>query len=223
MEKIFTDKLQVSAVQQALIKWYRTHHRELPWRETGDAYSIWISEIMLQQTQVETVKAYYHRFLEQLPTVHHLASAEPGQVMKLWEGLGYYSRARHLHAAAKIVSERHNGILPDSYEDLTALPGIGRYTAGAILSIAYGQSVPVLDGNVMRILTRIYHITDCIDRSATQTLLWRVAELHLNAVDPSEINQAMMELCVDLQAAISFLSLLPSAEMLWGQCPEPSD
>lgn len=149
---------------------------------------------MLQQTQVNTVVDYYLRFGQAFPTVHHLARAKPGAVMKMWEGLGYYSRARHMHAAAKIIVDVYDGRIPDSYSDLIALPGIGRYTAGAILSMAYGQSIPVLDGNIMRILTRLYHITECIDIASTQASLWHLAEQHLQQVNPSAMNQAMMEL-----------------------------
>jgi len=140
---------------QALLLWYQQNKRDLPWRHTSDPYRIWISEIMLQQTRVEAVKPYYARFLEAAPDVAALASLPEEKLMKLWEGLGYYSRARNLQKAARVVVEQYGGEIPRTYEELLKLPGIGEYTAGAVASIAYGLRVPAVDGNVLRVLARV--------------------------------------------------------------------
>ena len=140
---------------QALLLWYQQNKRDLPWRHTSDPYRIWISEIMLQQTRVEAVKPYYARFLEAAPDAGSLAELPEEKLMKLWEGLGYYSRARNLPKAARVVVEDHGGVMPRTYEELLKLPGIGEYTAGAIASIAYGIRVPAIDGNVLRVLARV--------------------------------------------------------------------
>ncbi len=140
---------------QALLLWYQQNKRDLPWRHTSDPYRIWISEIMLQQTRVEAVKPYYARFLEAAPDVKSLAELPEEKLMKLWEGLGYYSRARNLQKAARVVVENYGGVMPVTYEELLKLPGIGEYTAGAIASIAYGIRVPAIDGNVLRVLARV--------------------------------------------------------------------
>ena len=140
---------------QALLLWYQQNKRDLPWRHTSDPYRIWISEIMLQQTRVEAVKPYYARFLEAAPNVKALAALPEEKLMKLWEGLGYYSRARNLQKAACVVVEEYDGMMPTTYEELLKLPGIGEYTAGAIASIAYGLRVPAVDGNVLRVLARV--------------------------------------------------------------------
>ena len=151
-----TDK---TGFADALLRWHETHARDLPWRGEADPYRIWLSEIMLQQTRTETVKRYYEAFLRAFPTVFDLANAEPEKVLKLWEGMGYYSRARNLHAAAKLVAREMNGEFPKTAETLRALPGVGAYAAGAIASIAYGERVPALDGNQARVLARVLHIT----------------------------------------------------------------
>ena len=143
------------AAVQALLLWYQQNKRNLPWRHTSDPYRIWISEIMLQQTRVEAVKPYYARFLEAAPDVCALAEFPEEKLMKLWEGLGYYSRARNLQKAARVVVEQYGGVMPRTYEELLRLPGIGEYTAGAIASIAYGVRVPAVDGNVLRVLARV--------------------------------------------------------------------
>ncbi len=140
---------------QALLLWYQQNKRDLPWRHTSDPYRIWISEIMLQQTRVEAVKPYYARFLDAAPDVKALAALPEERLMKLWEGLGYYSRARNLQKAARVVVENYGGVMPATYEELLKLPGIGEYTAGAIASIAYGLRVPAVDGNVLRVLARV--------------------------------------------------------------------
>ena len=176
-----------------LLSWYDEQRRELPWRETTDPYQIWVSEVMLQQTQVNTVKPYYERFINRFPTVVDLAEAELNDVMKLWEGLGYYGRARHLHKAAREILVRFAGRIPDNLQDLLSLPGIGRYTAGAILSIAFHEPVPILDGNVIRLFTRIFHVTECVDKSETRKVLWNIAGelLPLKRID--DFNQGIME------------------------------
>ena len=142
-------------IAEPLLKWYSKNARILPWRERPEPYRVWVSEIMLQQTRVEAVKPYYERFLSALPSIAALAEAPEEQLLKLWEGLGYYSRVRNLQKAAQKVMQEYGGALPASYEQLKSLPGIGEYTAGAIASIAFGIAVPVVDGNVLRVVSRI--------------------------------------------------------------------
>jgi len=150
----------VKSIRRALLDWYRANRRDLPWRRTRDPYAIWISETMLQQTRVETVIPYYERFLERFPDVAALADAESDDVLGAWAGLGYYSRARNLQAAARQIAERHGGRVPDDVEALRALPGIGRYTAGALASIAFDRPEPIVDGNVARVLARVKGIRE---------------------------------------------------------------
>ncbi|MBI2424954.1 MAG: A/G-specific adenine glycosylase [Candidatus Hydrogenedentes bacterium] len=183
-----------AAIRKALLKWFLEEARDLPWRRTTDPYRVWLSEIMLQQTRVDQGLPYYERFLAALPTVHDLARAPEDQVMKLWEGLGYYTRARNLHKAAKTVVERHGGKLPENADSLQLLPGIGKYTAGAIASIAFGERAPVVDGNVKRVLARLFDIDRSIDESATEAELWSLAENLVPRKAPGDFNQAMMEL-----------------------------
>lgn len=177
----------------ALLSWYRRERRELPWRQTKDPYCIWISEIMLQQTRVEAVKPYYARFLEAAPTVEALAALEETELFKLWEGLGYYSRARNLWRAAKIVTERYGGRIPDTYEELRALPGIGDYTAGAIASIAYGLRVPAVDGNVLRVLSRLCASEADIGEEKTKQA-FRAALGEVVPEEAGDFTQALIEL-----------------------------
>ena len=191
--------LQASDDEQAhfredLLDWYDDHKRQMPWRETDDPYAIWVSEIMLQQTRVDTVRAYYRRFLEAFPTVEDLAAADRDEVLKLWEGLGYYSRARYLHEAAEQVVEEHDGQVPETMDAIRDLKGIGPYTAAAVLSIAYQKPHAVLDGNVARLLTRIYAVDDDSTSSTTKRHLRRLANELLNRERPADFNQAMMEL-----------------------------
>ena len=160
----------------ALLDWFAKNARDLPWRRTRDPYAIWVSEIMLQQTQVKTVIPYWERWLHELPTVETAAKASPGKIHKLWEGLGYYTRARNLQQAAKIIVEKHGGKFPQNFDDVLALPGIGRYTAGAICSIAFNQPTPILDGNVIRVLTRIFGIAENPKEKQTNVRLWQIAE-----------------------------------------------
>jgi A/G-specific adenine glycosylase len=179
---------------QSLLKWYNKNHRDLPWRRTDDPYRILVSEIMLQQTQVQTVIPYYKRWVSTFPSFQVLAKMPLNKVLKAWEGLGYYSRARNLHALAKVVVQRHRGKLPSTFEELKALPGIGRYTAGAVLSIAFGKDYPVVDGNVMRVLARHFAIRKDITLPATQHELWELAGRLLPHGRAGTYNQALMEL-----------------------------
>ena len=183
-----------SKFQAALLEWYTAHKRDLPWRRTRDPYAVLVSEIMLQQTRVDTVIGYYHRFLERFPTVRSLASASQDDVLKTWEGLGYYARARNLHRAAKkIVSEFQNTV-PDSREAIRSLPGVGEYIAAAVLSIAYGKPFAVVDGNVKRVLARITCAETPINDPTALRVFTPVAEAMSATADPGSYNQAVMEL-----------------------------
>ena len=182
------------AFRQNLLRWYRRSHRKLPWRATRDPYRIWVSEIMLQQTRVDTVLPYYARWLRAFPTVQALARATDDRVLKLWEGLGYYSRVRNLHRAAQIIVREHDGKLPRTLDSLLELPGVGRYTAGAIASIAFGQRAPLVDGNVARVFARIFAIRADVRSPRTFQSLWQLAEHLLPEDNPGEFNQALMEL-----------------------------
>jgi len=183
-----------SLLQKKLLLWYRKHARNLPWRETCDPYKIWVSEIMLQQTQVQTVIPYYKRWLEGFPTLESLAKAPQEEVMKYWAGLGYYRRVKMLHAASQFVQTELQGIIPSSPDELLKIPGIGRYTAGAIASIAFQKPAPLVDGNVIRILTRLYAIKKNVGDAATLKQLWTLAEELVPEKKPGDFNQAMMEL-----------------------------
>ena len=177
-----------------LLAWYDEHKRDLPWRRSRNPYHIWISEIMLQQTRVDTVIPYFLRFVEKFPTVEILANAPEEEVLKCWEGLGYYSRARNIQSAAKQVVERHGGIVPDTPEEISALKGIGPYTAGAVLSIAYNVPVPAVDGNVMRVLSRYFCLEDDIAKNPTRIKMEKLAGELIPAGRASDFNQALMEL-----------------------------
>ena len=186
--------LQIVNIQKKLLQWYRKNKRDLPWRRTSDPYAIWVSEIMLQQTQVATVIPYYQKFLKSFPTVRHLAKADPSKVLKVWEGLGYYSRARNLHRAIQIVLNRFRGIVPDNLTDLLSLPGIGRSTAGAILSFAFQKEAPILDGNAKRVISRLVAVSDNPAKGKTEGLLWHLSESLLPKGDASSFNQGLMDL-----------------------------
>ena len=173
--------------------WYRQMKRDLPWRATDAPYFIWLSEVILQQTRVDQGTAYYHRFIETFPTVDQLARAELQTVLNLWQGLGYYSRARNLHQTAKIISNDYQGIFPNSYAELIKLKGIGPYTAAAIASFAFNENVPVVDGNVYRVLSRYFDIDTPINSSAGIKLFKSLAEEVINPKDPALHNQAIME------------------------------
>ena len=183
-----------TAIRRALLAWFRKNAQALPWRMNRNPYRVWVSEVMLQQTRVETVIPYYQHWLAEFPTPQSLAEAEEDHVLKSWEGLGYYNRARNLQAAARIVMERYQGSLPADLKALQDLPGIGRYTAGAILSIAFNQPAPILDGNLRRVFTRVFNISTPIQTSGTEKELWEIAEDLLPESDPGDFNQALMEL-----------------------------
>ena len=177
-----------------LLAWYLVHARPLPWREAPEPYATWLSEVILQQTRVETGTAYWHRFLDQYPTVQDLAAAPVESVMRSWKGLGYYSRARNLHVAARTVVSNLDGILPVTAAEWRSLPGVGEYTAAAIASICHGEAVPVVDGNVQRVLTRLFDIPDRVDRKAGRDAIRSWAEALVSPRDPGSSNQAWMEL-----------------------------
>jgi A/G-specific adenine glycosylase len=182
-------------VAAALVAWFRRHRRDLPWRRERDPYRVWVSEIMLQQTTVKAVVPYFERFVRKFPDVRRLARARPSDVLASWSGLGYYRRARHLHAAAAMVVERHAGRVPARRDELLALPGIGRYTAGAILSIAYGRPEPIVDGNVTRVLCRLTGERGDPRRAGVAARLWDEARRLVEAAaSPGDLNEALMEL-----------------------------
>lgn len=185
---------RIAAIQKKLLAWYKKHQRDLPWRRTRDPYAIWVSEIMLQQTQVATVIPYYERFLKRFPTVQKLARAREQSVLKCWEGLGYYGRARNLQKAAKRIVGDYSGKVPQTAEELCALPGIGPYTAGAIASIAFDRDEPVLDGNVIRVLSRLFRIKTNAEEPAAKKKLWQLADKMVPPGKASFFNQALMDL-----------------------------
>jgi A/G-specific adenine glycosylase len=174
--KFKTQNSKLAKLIPALLNWFPANARDLPWRRTRDPYAIWVSEIMLQQTQVKTVIPYWKRWMRELPTIVAVANASPGKIHKLWEGLGYYTRARNLQKAAQQIMKKYRGKFPQNFDDVLALPGIGRYTAGAICSIAFNQPKPILDGNVIRVLTRIFGIDENPRERETNQLLWQIAE-----------------------------------------------
>ncbi len=184
----------INNIQQALLHWFYANKRELPWRETKDPYLIWVSEIMLQQTKVDTVIPYYKAFIKEFPTINHLAEAKEERVLKRWEGLGYYSRAKNLHRGVKEVKESYMGEVPKDKETLLKIPGIGDYTAGAILSIAYQKEEPAIDGNVLRVITRIFRIFEDINKVSTKREVEGLVKELIPAEDPSAFNQGLMEL-----------------------------
>ena len=188
------EAMEKRAVRDGLVRWYLEHRRELPWRETSDPYGIWVSEVMLQQTQVGTVIPYYRRFMARFPTVGHLASADLQEVLKLWEGLGYYARARNLHQAARQVTADHHGILPNDHAALRKLAGVGEYIAAAVMSIAFGNPFAVVDGNVKRVLARLFLMDAPVNRHDAYGIFEKEARGLLDPEDPGRFNQAMMEL-----------------------------
>jgi A/G-specific adenine glycosylase len=180
--------------RRALMAWYRRHARPLPWRNTTDPYRIWISEIMLQQTTVVAVVPYFERFLERFPTLAILAAAKEEEVLRLWEGLGYYSRARNIHKTARRIVEEHSGVFPDDVEALRELPGIGRYTAGAIASFAFHRAAPILEANTLRLYSRLLGFRGDPRSAAGQKILWDFAARIVPRTRPGPFNQALMEL-----------------------------
>lgn len=196
-------------ISKKLLKWYKKEGRVLPWRTTFTPYPVWLSEIMLQQTQVDTVIPYYRRFLETFPTIYSLAKASSDQVLKQWEGLGYYSRARNLHRSAQIIVERFSGTFPDQIEELMMLPGIGRSTAGAILSLAYNLPFPILDGNVRRVLSRLFALRFEPGKELDR-ILWNSSESLVPKKEARSFNSALMDLGA---------TLCKPKEPLCGSCP----
>ena len=182
----------ILALRSGLLEWYSIQGRDLPWRRSRDPYAIWVSEIMLQQTQVKTVIPYYDRWLAQFPTLQTLASADQQQVLKLWQGLGYYARARNLHRAAQDIVSQHHGIFPTDLPTAVSLPGIGRTTAGGILSAAFDQPTPILDGNVKRVLARLVALSVPTSKAIAQ--LWQLSIALLDPAHPRDFNQAWMDL-----------------------------
>lgn len=184
----------IPGFQENLIHWFQQEQRDLPWRLDQDPYKVWVSEIMLQQTKVDTVIPYFHNFIDKFPTPKSLAEAEEQDVLKAWEGLGYYSRARNLQTAVREVVESYEGIVPNNEKELGALKGVGPYTKGAILSIAYGIPSPAVDGNVMRVLSRVLMIEEDIAKPATRKIFESLIREIISEDDPSSFNQGLMEL-----------------------------
>ena len=183
-----------NTITEAVISWHQKHGRhDLPWQHQKDPYPVWVSEIMLQQTQVSTVIPYYHRFTEAFPTIVDLANAEIDAVLHLWTGLGYYARARNLHKAAQIVAEQYAGKFPTEFDQVLALPGIGKSTAGAILCFTGGARHAILDGNVKRVLSRVYAVEGWYGQKAVEAELWRLAELNTPDHHVATYTQAIMD------------------------------
>lgn len=194
MKYSLPEEFHVFGFARDLLEWYDSQKRDLPWRINRDPYRVWVSEIMLQQTRVETVKPYYMNFMEKFPTVRALAEAPEEDVLKAWEGLGYYSRVRNLQAAAREVQARYGGVVPDTPEEIRTLKGIGPYTAGAILSIAYEKPEPAVDGNVMRVFSRLLYLTDDIAKPAARIKIEHLVRQVIPEGRAGDFNQALMEL-----------------------------
>ncbi|MCL2827494.1 MAG: A/G-specific adenine glycosylase [Oscillospiraceae bacterium] len=194
-----------------ILPWYRANARELPWRRDQDPYRVWLSEIMLQQTRVEAVRGYYTRFLDALPTIPALAQADDDRLLKLWEGLGYYNRAKNLKRAAQVIVTEYGGVFPHTHREILALPGIGPYTAGAIGSICFGLPYPAVDGNVLRVYARLMATTDCVDIPAVRMQITENLSHLYHGTDPGALNQAIMELGATI--------CLPNGAPRCGDCP----
>lgn len=186
--------MNATSFSEKLLNWYELNKRDLPWRRNPTPYAVWVSEIMLQQTRVETVIPYFLRWMERFPNLESLAQSSLQNVLSAWEGLGYYSRARNLHKAAQIILERYAGLLPDNPKALRNLPGIGRYTAGAIASIAFGRDAPALDGNMRRVLARVFNVAEAARSPAGERRLWGLAAEYLPPGRAGDFNQALMDL-----------------------------
>lgn len=196
---------------QWLLPWYEQNKRDLPWRQDREPYHIWVSEIMLQQTRVEAVKPYFFRFFEHFPRISDLAAAPEEELLKCWEGLGYYSRARNIKKAAEILTEKYNGIFPESYGEILALPGIGSYTAGAIASIAFELPVPAVDGNVLRVLSRVTGSFDDILKQSTKKKMEALVSEVIQPGSAGDFNQALIE--------TGAMICIPGGAPLCSQCP----
>ena len=194
---------KIASFREKLLAWYDANKRDLPWRRTQDPYKIWISEIMLQQTRVDTVIPYYERFLDWFPTVADLAQAPEEKLLKAWEGLGYYSRVRNMQKAAQQIMEDHGGVFPSSYEKISKLKGIGPYTAGAIASIAFGLPEPAVDGNVMRVLARLFEVDYDIGVPTNRKIFQAMMEFLIDPDRPGDFNQALMDLGSDIESPIN--------------------
>lgn len=195
------DAEKIASFRRTLLNWYDNEKRDLPWRRTKNPYHIWISEIMLQQTQVVTVIPYYERFLDWFPTIESLASAPEEKLLKAWEGLGYYSRVRNMQKAAQEIMENFGGVFPDNHKDILSLKGIGPYTAGAIASIAFGLPEPAVDGNVMRVMARLFEVNYDIGDSKNRKIFQAIMEVLIDPERPGDFNQALMDLGTDIESA----------------------
>lgn len=208
-------KEKLEEIVEPLLEWYQENKRILPWRENKNPYCIWISEIMLQQTRIEAVKKYYARFMKELPTIHELANVSEERLLKLWEGLGYYNRARNLQKAAKMIEEKYKGKMPSTYAELITLSGIGEYTAGAIASIAYNERIPAVDGNVLRVISRVLASSKDVllpetKKEATR-MLKEIMEKQKKNFQAGDFNEALMEL--------GEIICLPNGEPNCQECP----
>ncbi len=210
-ERELSGKERLLLASGPLLSWYRREKRDLPWRENRDPYRIWISEIMLQQTRVEAVKPYFFRFFEHFPRIPDLAAAPEEELLKCWEGLGYYSRARNIKKAAEILTEKYNGSFPETYEEILALPGIGSYTAGAIASIAFELPVPAVDGNVLRVLSRVTGSFDDILKQSTKKKMEALVSEVIQPGSAGDFNQALIE--------TGAMICIPGGAPLCSQCP----
>ena len=200
---IMWEEEKIASFREKLLAWYDANKRDLPWRRTNDPYKIWISEIMLQQTRVDTVIPYYERFLDWFPTVADLAQAPEEKLLKAWEGLGYYSRVRNMQKAAQQIMENHGGVFPSSYEEISKLKGIGPYTAGAIASIAFSLPEPAVDGNVMRVLARLFEVDYDIGIPSNRKIFQAMMEILIDPDRPGDFNQALMDLGSDIESPVN--------------------
>ena len=200
---IMWEEEKIASFREKLLGWYDSNKRDLPWRRTQDPYKIWISEIMLQQTRVDTVIPYYERFLDWFPTIADLAQAPEEKLLKAWEGLGYYSRVRNMQKAAQQIMEDHGGIFPSSYDEISKLKGIGPYTAGAIASIAFSLPEPAVDGNVMRVLARLFEVDHDIGIPTNRKIFQAMMEVLIDPDRPGDFNQALMDLGSDIESPVN--------------------
>lgn len=194
---------KIASFQEKLLAWYDKEKRDLPWRHSNNPYHIWVSEIMLQQTRVDTVIPYYYRFLETFPTIESLANAQEEELLKVWEGLGYYSRVRNMQKAAQQIMGEYNGKFPDTMEEIQTLKGIGPYTAGAIASIAFNLPEPAVDGNLMRVISRLFEIGLDIGNPSNRKVFQVVAEKIISKERPGDFNQALMDLGSDIESPVT--------------------